>query len=526
MTSRETTMPDASISLTRQPEQTPPSFSHAEILRVILGVMVCIFLAALDQTVVIPALPAIASDLGAFRQLSWIVAAYLITSTISAPIYGKLSDIYGRRRMLMACISIFIATSMLCGAVQSLNQLIWSRALQGLGGGGLMALAQSAIADVVSARARGRYQGYISAVWAITSLCGPVVGGFMVQSLSWRWIFWINLPIGALAMWACQNALHRLPPPVRAGKLQLDIVGMLLLSGAITAWLLVLGWGGTVYAWRSYEILGLVILGFCLLLLLIGQELRSHNPLLPPRLFQSQSYVASLTVSTLTSVLIFMCLLTVPLYFQLARGSTAAQSGTYLVPFMLSSAAGNIAGSRCGRHFGTFRGALRIATTLCVSGFTLLAVLPLNAPVWAVIAGLIIAGLGVGTCLIGSMTSAQNALIANDIGSGTGALLVLRSVGGASGSSLAGAVIASGIVASKRAGGGGAFSSAHSLHLGAAAMDYATQSGATTAASHLGGAFAMVYTIAALVAAISFVVTVRMPATPLRETLPFAPVSE
>jgi len=225
-------------------------------------------------------------------------------------------------------------------------------------------------------------------------------------------------------------------------------------------------------------------------------------------------------------MLIFMCLLTVPLYFQLARGSTAAQSGIYLVPFMLSSAAGNIAGSRCGRRFGTFRGALRIATTLCVSGLTLLAVLPLNAPVWAVITGLIITGLGVGTCLIGSMTSAQNALIANDIGSGTGALLVLRSVGGASGSSLAGAVIASGIVAQKRADGGAAFSSAHSLHLGSAAMDYATQSGATTVASHLGGAFAMVYAIAAMVAALSFVVTVRMPATPLRETLPFAPVSE
>jgi EmrB/QacA subfamily drug resistance transporter len=491
----------------------PPSFSHADILRVILGVMVCIFLAALDQTVVIPALPAIASDLGAFRQLSWIAAAYLITSTISTPIYGKLSDIYGRRRMLMACIGIFIATSLLCGAVHSLNQLIFSRALQGLGGGGLMALTQSAIADVVSARERGRYQGYISAVWAITSLCGPVVGGFMVQGLSWRWIFWINLPIGVLAMWACQSALRRLPPPVRRGRLKLDIPGMLLLSGAITFWLLALGWGGTVYAWRSYEILGLVVLGFCLLLLLIGQELRFRDPLLPPRVFQSRSYLASLTVSTLTSLLIFMCLFTVPLYFQLARGATAAQSGIYLVPFMLSSAAGNIIASRWGRHFGTFRGALRSAATLCLTGLTLLAALPLNAPLWAVIAGLIITGLGVGACLIGSITSAQNALIANDIGSGTGALLVLRSVGGASGSSLAGAVVAAGMVATKRAGGDAPFSSAHSLRLGPAAMDYAAQSGATAAASHLGAAFAMVYAIAAMVAALSFVVTVRMPAT-------------
>lgn len=327
-------------------------------------------------------------------------------------------------------------------------------------------------------------------------------------------------------MWASQSALRRLPPPGRRSRLKLDILGMLLLSWAITVWLLALGWSVTVYAWRSSEILGLVVLGLCLLLLLIGQELRFRDPLLPPRVFQGRSYLASLAVSTLTSLLIFLCLFTVPLYFQLARGATAAQSGIYLVPFMLSSAAGNIIASRWGRHFGTFRGALRIAATLCLTGLTVLAALPLNAPLLAVIAGLIITGLGVGACLIGSITSAQNALIANDIGSGTGALLVLRSVGGASGSSLAAAVIAAGMVATKRAGRDTPFSSAQSLRLGPAAMDYATQSDATGVASHLGAAFALVYAIAAMVAALSFVATVRMPATRLRETLPFAPVSE
>jgi MFS family permease len=173
------------------------ALSHAEIMRVVWGAMICILLAALDQTVVIPALPSIAGELGGYKQLSWIVAAYLITSTISTPIYGKLSDIYGRRRLLVACIAIFVVTSILCAMAQSLTQLIWFRALQGLGGGGLMALTQATLADVMSPRERGRYQAYIAAVWAVSSVSGPLVGGFMAEDISWRSIFWINLPVGA-----------------------------------------------------------------------------------------------------------------------------------------------------------------------------------------------------------------------------------------------------------------------------------------------------------------------------------------
>jgi EmrB/QacA subfamily drug resistance transporter len=390
-------MPEASTSPTSRIHQpVPATLSHAEIMRVMSGVMICILLAALDQTVVIPALPAIGSELGAYSQLSWIVAAYLITSTISTPIYSKLSDIYGRRRLLIVCIALFIATSMLCAVAQSLNQLVWFRALQGLGGGGLMALTQAAIADVMSPRERGRYQGYISAVWAITSVIGPLVGGIMVQTLSWRWIFWINLPVGAAAMWACHNGLRRLSPPRLSSKPRLDVVGMVLLSGALSLLLLALGWGGDVYAWGSYQIFGLVSLGVCLLLALILQELRVKDPLLPPRVFASKSYVANVIVSTLMSLLMFMCLFAIPLYFQLARGTTAAQSGFYLAPFMLASATGNVAGSRYGRRFGTMRGEMRIGGFLCSGGLMLLAILPLDAPVWTIVAAMIVTGLGMG----------------------------------------------------------------------------------------------------------------------------------
>jgi EmrB/QacA subfamily drug resistance transporter len=347
-----------------------PGFSHAEVMRVIFGVMICILLAALDQTAVVPAIPVIASDLGSFAGLSWVVAAYLITSTISTPVYGKLSDIYGRRRLLIACLAVFIATSLLCAGSRSLGQLIWFRALQGLGGGGLMALTQAAIADVVSPRERGRYQGYISIVWATSSLCGPLVGGFVAQNFSWRWIFWINLPIGSAAMWICHDGLRRLSAPVLRGRPKLDVIGMFLLAGAISVLLLALGWGGSVYAWGSPEILGLAALGACLLLLLVLQELRARDPLLPPRVFRSASYVAPVIVSTLAATLTFTCVFTIPLYFQLARGVTAAESRIYVVPYMLASATGNIIGSRWGRHVGSMRGVLRIASVLgCAGGW-------------------------------------------------------------------------------------------------------------------------------------------------------------
>jgi EmrB/QacA subfamily drug resistance transporter len=477
--------------------------SHADLMRVMTGAMICVLLAAIDQTVVIPALPAIGSELGSYRQLSWVVAAYLITSTVSTPIYGKLSDLYGRRRLLLACIAVFVATSILCAAARSLDQLIWYRALQGLGGGGLVALTQAAIADVMSPRERGRYQGYLSAVWAVASVSGPLFGGFIAQSFSWRWIFLINLPVGVAAMWACQRGLRRFKPPMLSQQPRLDIAGMLLLAGALSVLLLALAWGGNVYAWTSLQILGLVGSGFCLLLLLIVQELRAHDPLLPPRVFANASYVTSAVVSTFTSLLLFMCLFTIPLYFQLSRGATPAQSGIYVAPFMLASAVGNLAGSRWAGRVGTLRGGLRMSSALCCVGLILLALLPLNAPNWTVVAAMLVTGPGVGGCLIGSIMNAQNALIAQDIGSGTGALLVLRSVGGASGSTLAGSIIASGLMAV-----------AHT---------------ARATAAHIAGLearFGMVYAIAAAFAAITFLVTLWMPNVPLRDTAHLVPIAD
>ena len=224
-----------------------PAFTHRQIMRVLSGILLCMLLAALDQTAVVPAVPAIAADLNGFGHLAWIVSAYLLTSTAATPIYGKLSDIHGRRALLLPAIVLFVIASALCGVAQSLPQLIAARALQGLGGAGLMSMAQSAIADVIAPRERGKYQAYMSGVWGVASIAGPIVGGWLTDHLSWRWIFWINLPIGLVAFVLSSRALKLLK--VRRQQTRIDYVGAAMLAGLVTACLLMMSWGGMAYAW-------------------------------------------------------------------------------------------------------------------------------------------------------------------------------------------------------------------------------------------------------------------------------------
>ena len=434
------------------PGDVIPQFSHQQILQVLSGVLLCILLAALDQTVVVPAVPAIAGDLDGFSHVSWIVTAYLLTSTAATPIYGRLSDAFGRRVLLAPALVLFILASIGCALSASMGQLIACRALQGLGGAGLVAMAQASIADVIAPRERGRYQGYMASMWGIASIAGPLVGGYLTENFSWRYVFWINLPLGLVALWLSHRGLRGLRP--RRQRLRIDYPGALLLTGGITCWLLLLSWGGTGYPWLSPPILSLGAAGLVLLLLLVVQETVAADPLLPPRLFRNGPFLGGVIVGFFGALALFAGTLLLPLFFQLARGADAGRSGMLLIPFLLSNVFGAYAGGRLARRLGRTKAIIIGGLLACAAGFAVLARLGPASPVALLVLGMLVAGAGIGIIMPVVLTQVQNAAERRDVGIATACILFLRSMGGAFGSTIGGAIVVARLAAAGTSKGG------------------------------------------------------------------------
>lgn len=425
-----------------QPADTaaaPQVFSHQQILHVIYGIMLCILLAALDQTVVIPAVPTIARDLHAFGHLSWIVTAYLVTSTAATPLYGKLSDMYGRRALLLPALAIFIVASVLCALSQTLMQLIVFRGLQGLGGAGLMAMAQAAIADVVSPRERGRYQGYMAGMWGVASVAGPVVGGWFTDNISWTFVFWINVPLGLAAMVLCNRALKLLP--VRGIGGRIDYVGAALLTGGVVAFLLVLSWGGTEYPWLSAPIIATALVSAILFTVLMWHERRVAEPILPPRMFQEAVFTRGVVLAFLTSLGLLGTTFLLPLFFQLIRGADASASGLLIMPYLVFNVIGAYSGGQMARRLGRTKAIIVGGLIASCIGFAGLAETGRHTPEWLVLMAMAVVGIGIGVCMPNVLVMVQNAAERRDVGTATGALLFLRSMGGAFGSTMVGALL-------------------------------------------------------------------------------------
>ncbi|MCP2337103.1 MFS transporter [Actinomadura rupiterrae] len=409
-------------------------------LAVVLGaLMLSMLLAALDQTIVATALPTIVGDLGGLNHLSWVVTAYLLSSTACTPLWGKLGDQYGRKRLFQASIVIFLAGSALCGVAGSMGQLIAFRAIQGVGGGGLMVLAIAIVGDVVPPRERGRYQGLFGAVFGVSSVCGPLLGGWFVDNLSWHWVFYINLPIGLLALAAIAFALHT--RPVRH-KHRIDYLGTLLIIGWATALVLMTTWGGTEYDWVSPQIIGLGVLAVVLIVLWVYAEHRAAEPIIPLRLFRDSTFDLSSAIGFVVGFAMFGAMTYLPLFLQVVHGVSPTMSGVYLLPMMLGLLVASIGSGQLISKNGRYRIYPMIGTPIVALALFLLSRMGVGSSTLSMSLRFALLGFGLGLVMQVLVIAVQNRVDYADLGVATSAVTFFRQIGGSFGVAAFGTVFA------------------------------------------------------------------------------------
>lgn len=413
-----------------------------QIRSIIIGLMMAMLLAALDQTIVATALPTIGRELGHPEDLAWIVTAYLLASTAVTPLYGKFSDIHGRRLALLIAIVLFIVGSLACALAPSMIVLALARGVQGLGGGGLISLAQTIIGDILSPRERARYQVYIAGVFAASSLAGPLLGGLFAQHLHWSLIFWINLPIGAAAFLMTNDKLRLLPRHERPHRL--DYLGAVLLVIATVTLLLGLSWGGVRYPWTSTTILGLLGLSTLVWLLFVARLRTASEPLIPLSVLGDQ-VVGTATLAACFAMGTFIGLaIYVPIYFQGVLGYSASQSGVALVPLMIGTVCGATLSGRSMIYFKHYKRLPIVAMVVAVIACGVLAVNARAVPLAAFEALFFFISLGLGTILPLSTIAIQNSVAFHQLGTATAAMNFFRSLGGALIVALFGTIVVSG----------------------------------------------------------------------------------
>src|SRR3954452_572188 len=423
-----------------QPPATRSATQTRALVPVFAALMLGMLLAALDQTIVSTALPTIVGDLRGVSHLSWVVTSSLLASTISTPLYGKLGDMYGRKGWFQFAIVIFLVGSVLSGASQSMTELVLFRALQGLGAGGLMVGAQAIIGDLAPPRERGRYMGLIGSVFAFASVVGPLLGGFFVDTLSWRWVFYVNLPLGALALAVTATRL-KLPPRERSQH-RVDYVGAALLTGGATCLILLTTWGGTQYPWGSSTIIGLGVAGVALLVLFILQERRAEEPIIPLSLFRSGPFSVVNGVAFLVGLAMFGALTFLPLFLQIVDGATPTGSGLLLLPLMAGLLAASIISGRLITRIGRYKVFPMLGTGVMTVGMYLLSRLDVSTTRVESSLYMLVIGGGIGTVMPVLVLVAQNAAPPRDMGAATSTATFSRSIGGSVGVAVFGAVFA------------------------------------------------------------------------------------
>jgi len=426
-------------------ESAPPVGSpvDARTVRVIFGaLMLVMLLASLDQTIVSTALPTIVGEFGGLEHLSWIVTAYMLATTIVTPLYGKLGDLFGRKIILQISITLFLIGSALCGLSQSMSQLIVFRALQGLGGGGLMVTTMAAIGDIISPRERGRYQGIFGGVFGLSTVLGPLIGGFFVEHLSWRWIFYINLPLGILALVVIGSAFKA---PHQKRRPKIDYYGAALLAVVLTGLVLFTSLGGNGFPWGSPQILAMIAISFLALVGFVLVEQRVDEPILPMRLFANRTFALSCTVGFIVGASMFGSVTFMPLYLQVVQAVGPAIAGLLLTPMMGGVLITSIASGQIISRIGRYR-IFPIAGTLVMTiGLALLATLDSSTATWIASAYMLVLGFGLGMVMQVLVLAVQNAVDYSNLGVATSGTTLFRSTGGSVGVSLFGAIFTTGL---------------------------------------------------------------------------------
>lgn len=407
------------------------------VLVAIGALLLGMLLAALDQTIVSTALPTIVSELGGMDHLSWVVTAYMLASTAATPLWGKLGDQYGRKKLFQAAIVIFLIGSALCGIAQNMPQLIAFRAVQGLGGGGLMVLSMAIVGDLVSPRERGKYQGLFGAVFGATSVLGPLLGGLFTEHLSWRWVFYINLPIGIVALFVIAAVLHI---PVRSTPHAIDYLGTFLIASVATCLVLVASLGGTTWAWGSAQIIGLAVLGAVLLVWFVYVERRAAEPVLPLKLFRIRTFTLVSVISFIIGFAMFGAMTYLPTFLQVVQGVSPTMSGVHMLPMVLGMLITSTASGQIVSRTGRWKVFPIAGTALTALGLLLLNELTETTSTWEMSAYFFVFGAGLGLVMQVLVLVVQNAVSYQDLGVATSGATFFRSIGASFGVAVFGTI--------------------------------------------------------------------------------------